>query len=129
MSKVKSKDTSIELLLRKELWKRGFRYRLQYPLPGKPDLVFPKYKIAVFVDGCFWHGCPICNKKMPSSNKEYWKRKIKRNIERDRRTDGELSNMGWRVIRVWEHQIKRDFENAVNEVVSQLNEKKRAFID
>ena len=73
---------------------------------GKPDVVFLKQKVAVFVDGCFWHGCPHCNRPLPETNREYWERKIQRNVNRDRRYNRELTDAGWCVLRIWEHQLK-----------------------
>lgn len=117
MSRVKSKNTSIEVKFRKELWKRGYRYRLHPKLPGHPDIILPKFKVAIFIDGCFWHRCPICKKTMPESNKEYWRRKIERNVERDRDNDAKLVGMGWIPIHVWEHQIKADLSLAIEETI------------
>jgi len=73
---------------------------------GKPDAAFPKEMVAVFVDGCFWHGCPHCNRKLPETNQEYWEGKIKRNIERDQCNTQLLTDDGWRVVRIWEHEIR-----------------------
>ncbi len=76
-------------------------------MPGKPDFVFPKYRLAIFVDGCFWHGCPRCYKE-PKVNTEFWREKIRRNILRDRRTLLLLRKKGWHVMRFWEHSLKKD---------------------
>ena len=103
MARVGSKDTKPELLIRKGLHARGFRYRLHVKsLPGKPDLVFSRYKSVIQINGCFWHGhdCPRC--RMPSSNTEYWNRKIARNMERDISNRQSLLDMGWRVMTIWE---------------------------
>lgn len=103
MARVGSKDTKPELLIRQGLHARGFRYRLHVKgLPGKPDLVFPRYKCVVQINGCFWHGhgCPRC--RMPSSNVEYWNRKVARNKERDSSNRQSLLDQGWRVLTVWE---------------------------
>ena len=109
MRKVKGADTSPEIRLRKELWREGARgWRLRSKkLPGKPDLVFSKAGVAVFVDGCFWHGCPTCYRR-PKTNRSYWDEKLKRNMKRDRRIAKELRSLGYRVIRVWEHEITRN---------------------
>ncbi|WP_255251850.1 very short patch repair endonuclease [Nitrosomonas ureae] len=82
MSSVRGTNTKPELLLRKALWRRGLRYRLNSALPGKPDIVLARYKIAIFVDGCFWHSCPV-HGSLPETNMPFWKNKIARNIERD----------------------------------------------
>jgi DNA mismatch endonuclease (patch repair protein) len=104
MRRVRSKDTSCEILLRRELHRRGLRYRLHTKLSGKPDLVFASARVVVFVDGCFWHGCPE-HCRVPSTNREYWERKIARNRERDGAATATLRREGWSVIRIWEHRI------------------------
>lgn len=109
MSRIRSRGTKPEIRLRKLLWLCGLRgYRLRTKLPGKPDLVFSRARLAVFVDGCFWHGCPTCGDgRAPSSNKEYWDAKRARNKERDCRRTSELEGMGWTVIRLWEHEVMK----------------------
>jgi DNA mismatch endonuclease (patch repair protein) len=107
MSRQKTRDTRIELALRRELFGRGLRYRLQGPVvPGtrrKGDLEFRAARVAVFVDGCFWHACPI-HGSVPKSNRAWWKEKLEGNVRRDRDTDERLTASGWTVIRVWEHE-------------------------
>ena len=107
MAAVKGKDTSIELTVRKTLHAMGYRYRLDNGhLPGRPDLTFRSAKIAVFINGCFWHGHSCKRgKRVPKTNHEYWLWKIGRNVERDKRTRKELTSMGWRVCVVWECQV------------------------
>jgi len=104
MARVKGKDTTPELMFRKGLFARGFRYRLHGgKLPGKPDLVFPKFRAVVFVNGCFWHGHEGCPRfRLPSSNVEYWSNKIARNLVNDIRNHSLLEGLGWRVLVVWE---------------------------
>ncbi len=104
MQAIKSKDTKPELLLRKELFGRGYRYNLHYG-PHKIDIAFPSRKIAIFIDGCFWHQCHLHSHK-PKSNKSYWGPKLKRNVERDKKNNQELKLLGWKVIRIWEHELK-----------------------
>jgi DNA mismatch endonuclease (patch repair protein) len=104
MRRVKSGDTSLELSLRSHLWKMGLRYRLKSKLPGKPDILFPGRRIAVFVDSCFWHGCGA-HCRMPSSHRSYWDKKIEGNRNRDLEVNSLLSEMGWKVIRIWEHDL------------------------
>lgn len=104
MRRVRGRDTSCEVRLRCALHQRGLRYSLRKALPGKPDIVFVRAQVAVFVDGCFWHGCPA-HCRMPSSNAGYWDAKIARNIARDKRATKELRSLGWRVVRVWEHDV------------------------
>ena len=104
MAAIKGKDTKPEMIVRKYLFSRGMRFRVQVrKLPGTPDIVLPKYKTAIFVNGCFWHGHEDCKYfRLPKSNVEFWKEKIKRNIERDRESMQALLDLGWKIIRVWE---------------------------
>lgn len=108
MSAIKSKNTSIELVIRKELHKKGFRYRLHNKdMPGKPDLVLSKYKAVIFVHGCFWHGHEGCKiARTPKSNVDFWVQKITRNQERDKLHINTLVASGWRVLTVWECALK-----------------------
>src|SRR5215218_5512238 len=116
MARIKGVDTSAERLLRSVLWNKGLRFRKNFKLPvGRADLVFQKKKIAVFVDGCFWHGCPD-HYVRPRSRSEFWAAKLAENVLRDRRQTLKLEESGWMVIRVWEHQV---FSN-MQEVVSRI---------
>lgn len=118
MSAIRSRDTGPELLLRRELHRRGLRYRLRYPLPGRPDLVFPRSHVAVFVDGDFWHGntwrlrgaASLDDYLTSLSNAEFWRRKITTNISRDEAVNHQLHQTGWRVIRLWESDLRSDLE-------------------
>jgi DNA mismatch endonuclease (patch repair protein) len=107
MSRQRTRDTEPEMLLRRELHRRGLRYRVDASLPGLPrrraDVLFTRARVAVFVDGCFWHGCPV-HKTAPTTNGAWWAAKLARNIERDRETDAHLRSLGWMVLRVWEHE-------------------------
>ena len=108
MSQVKGKNTTPELYLRKHLWTAGFRYRLHSKLPGSPDIVLPKFKVVIFVHGCFWHhheGCP--KSRLPSTRQEFWTSKILANVERDSRNISKLKNSGWRIAIVWECALKQ----------------------
>jgi DNA mismatch endonuclease (patch repair protein) len=105
MSQIRGKNTRPEILLRKSLWHLGLRYRLSSKLPGKPDLVFPRFRAVLFVDGCFWHGCPT-HLSWPKKNARFWEKKILGNKDRDSAVNRELKRGGWMVIRVWEHQIR-----------------------
>lgn len=116
MSKIRSKHTKVEVSLRKKVWNSRMRYRLHCKkLPGKPDFVFPSKKIAVFVDGCFWHGCPKCYRK-PKNNKKYWEWKLKYNKDRDKKHNKELRKMGWRALHFWEHEIKKSPDKCVEKI-------------
>jgi len=109
MSKVRSKDTKPEKVVRSLLHKSGFRFRLHRDdLPGRPDIVLPKHQKVIFVHGCFWHGHEGCKRSSrPESNVEYWDKKLDRNIERDRRNRRDLRRLGWKVLVVWECETKR----------------------
>lgn len=118
MRRMPEKNTGPEIAVRKALFKEGFRYRLHYPVPGERrrtiDIAFPKVKIAIFIDGCFWHGCSK-HRKIPKSNYEWWKTKIEGNRVRDKDTDRKLRSDGWTVLRYWEHV-------PVNVVISKIEE-------
>jgi DNA mismatch endonuclease (patch repair protein) len=113
MSAIRSENTKPELTLRKALWNRGFRYRVHYG-KEKIDIAFPKKKLAIFVDGCFWHGCPL-HSHLPKSHTDYWYPKLKKNIDRDKAKNRRLENQGWRVLRFWEHEL-RDMERVIVEI-------------
>lgn len=115
MARIKSQDTRPELQLRRALWAAGLRYRLASSLPGRPDIVVHRASLAVFVDGCFWHACPD-HYRTPATNPAYWKNKRVRNEARDRRVDQELHERGWRVLRVWEHEVKRELASVVDRI-------------
>lgn len=108
MSHIKSRDTKPELLVRKYLFSKGLRFRVNVSkLPGKPDIVLPKYRTVIFINGCFWHGHEGCRyATMPKSNTDFWQTKIDRNRARDIEVEQQLTAKGWRVIRVWECDIK-----------------------
>ena len=108
MAAIRSKDTKPEMVVRKFLWSRGFRYRVNNPrLPGHPDIVLRKYHTCIFVNGCFWHGHEGCKYyRVPKTNTEFWERKILRNRERDREEQKQLARMGWHCITVWECELK-----------------------
>lgn len=107
MRSVHGKNTSLEMYVRKEFFEAGFRYRLhKTDLPGKPDIIFPKYKTVIFVNGCFWHQHPGCKRAtVPSTNRDYWEKKLRRNVERDAQEIALLKKAGWRVFIIWECRI------------------------
>ena len=122
MARIKSKNTTFEMLLRRELWRRGLRYRANdKTVFGKPDVVFKGRKIAVFVDSEFWHGKDYPNgRNIPKENNEYWVKKIERNIERDKEVNQNLKENGWTIIRIWSKDLKRElpqFADLIEKVV------------
>ena len=124
MSAVRNRDTRPELVLRSALWRRGLRYRLRVKLLGKPDIVFPSRKVAVFVDGDYWHGNAWRVRRLSSfeaqfdgmNNAEFWRSKITTNMERDSKVNEALSSSGWTVIRVFESQLVNDIEGVVGQI-------------
>lgn len=120
MSKIRGRDTKLELVVRKELHRLGYRFRVNAAwLAGRPDIVFTKIKLAVFIDGDFWHGWKFSR----SSHKlaPYWQEKIAGNMRRDRRTRARLRREGWTVVRIWEHSIKKDFQRCVEHLVAVID--------
>ncbi len=128
MSRISGKETKPEILVRKFLFAQGFRYRKNDKrLPGKPDIVLPKYKTLIFVHGCFWHGHRNCKKSaLPQINHEFWKDKIQKNIERDKSKQKELKKLGWKIITIWQCQIKsresveKTLKQTVKKIISNL---------
>ena len=118
MSRIRSKDTSIELMLRKALWRMGIRYRKNYnKLPGSPDIAITKYQIAIFCDGEFFHGYKWSERKPRlDNNRDFWINKIENNIERDKNVDNKLQAMGWVVLRYWGAEIKKNLPSCVTDV-------------
>lgn len=128
MSHVKSKNTKPEVLVRRFLFAHGFRFRLyRKDLPGKPDIVLPKYKTAIFINGCFWHGHENCKyAKLPETNHEFWLTKINGNIQRDITTSSKLAEMGWRVFTIWQCELKpKTIENTLNNLITELQNEQR----
>jgi len=122
MSHIRSKDTKAEIKLRKALWHRGIRYRKNYTaLPGKPDIVLTKYKIAIFCDGDFWHGKGLIHPgEQVGTNREFWMKKLGRNIERDKEVNDHLLAKGWLVLRFWESDIEKDLDGCVEKLLAYL---------
>lgn len=122
MSRIRGKDTTPEIKLRKALWSQGLRYRLHRDTPvGRPDLVFVGPEVAVFIDGCFWHGCPK-DYVFPRSRRDFWTDKLTDNLERDRRQTLGLEDRGWTVLRIWEHEIDEKLEDTVDLVEGVVRE-------
>lgn len=120
----RSKDTKPEITARKILREKGYPgYRLNWKkAPGRPDIAYPGKKIAIFINGCFWHRCPICDMPLPKTHLEYWEPKFERNVARDKENYAELERMGWRTIVIWECQIKDDPEQALSAALDLLEE-------
>ena len=133
MSRVKSKDSQIELVLRKSLWGQGFRYRKNWKeLPGKPDIVITKHKIAIFCDSEFFHGKDwelLKEQLNRGSNPDFWIAKISRNMERDREVDRQLRALGWTPVRFWGKEIKKNTDECVRTIKELINEKELEAFD
>jgi DNA mismatch endonuclease, patch repair protein len=116
MKAVKSKGTKLEERVNKELWKRGIRYRKNNKnLLGKPDISIQKYKIVIFIDSCYWHGCEQ-HGAIPATNREFWVNKLNRNKERDKEVTVYYQKKGWNLLRIWEHDLKQDFEGTIDSI-------------
>lgn len=123
MSRIRGKDTKPELLIRKGLFSRGYRYRLhRADLPGKPDLVLPLYNAVIFVNGCFWHGHNCHLFKLPKTNTEFWATKIKANCRRDEKNRLKLIAAGWRVIEVWECSLRGKHRMELEQVIGAISD-------
>lgn len=130
MSGIKGKDTRPEMLVRKALHRKGFRFRLhRRDLPGKPDIVLQKYKTVVFVNGCFWHGHGCHLFKWPKSNQDFWVQKINDTVARDRSCRDSLEKAGWNVITVWECSLRNLPSNVINDALDSLSVEIRKNID
>jgi len=123
MSQIKGKNTSPEIIIRKLLYSKGIRgYRIHYPLIGKPDIVFIKRRLVVFIDGCYWHKCPECF-TIPQTRTEFWLEKINKNVARDNKINHQLVNEGWKVLRFWEHDVRKNPEEIVDTIISGIKER------
>ena len=117
MSHIRSRDTKIEIRMRMALWHAGIRYRKNYEgLYGKPDIAITKHKIAVFCDSGFWHGRDYETRRKPQTNSDYWRKKIERNMARDREVEQQLKALGWTVLRFWDEEIEKDLDGCVRAV-------------
>ena len=123
MSRIKGKDTGLEIRVRSELHRRGLRFRKHVKeLPGKPDVVFVAAKVAVFIDGDFWHGYRFASWEHKVS--DFWKKKISKNRERDNKNHRKLRNTGWKVVRLWQHDIEKNFEVSINRIISAVRKER-----
>jgi len=130
MKKIRSSGTKPEVTLGKALWKKGYRYRKHYKkLPGKPDFVFVRYKIAIFIDGEFWHGFNWEEKKSKiKANRDYWIPKIEKNIKRDQQNNKLIKKMSWKVLRFWEKQITTDLDRCIKKIERTLQSGKKSKV-
>lgn len=124
MGAIKQKNTKPELVVRRALFAAGIRgYRLHWvKVPGKPDLVFVSRKVAIFINGCFWHRCPYCKLYIPKSNSAYWMNKFEKNVARDERKLQELKKIGWKPIVVWECEIRNDLKKMITGIMGVLKD-------
>jgi DNA mismatch endonuclease (patch repair protein) len=128
MSRIKNKNTKPEILVRKFLFSKGFRFRLnKKDMPGKPDIVLPKYKTAIFINGCYWHGHENCKfSKLPETNREFWMNKINGNIKHDNIVREQLSTLGWNVITIWQCELKpKTKDNTLASLIKKLQDNER----
>jgi DNA mismatch endonuclease (patch repair protein) len=121
MSRIKSKNTTPEILVRKYLYSHGFRYRLHYPINGTPDIVFKNKRIAIFINGCFWHGHEKCKEShIPKNNSKFWREKIAQNIKRDDKNEDILESENWKVFTIYECEIEVDLNRALKPITKIL---------
>lgn len=124
MNAIRSKNTKMEVLASKYLWNNGIRFRKNVKdLFGKPDIAIKKYKVVIFLDSCFWHKCPEHFIK-PSTNIKFWEDKITANVARDLKVNEYYKNKGWHVLRIWEHEIKKDFDNTMQKILNFIEKSK-----
>lgn len=117
MRAIRSTNTKLEEKITKELWKKGIRFRKNVKdMFGKPDIAIKKYKVVIFLDSCFWHGCEL-HGNMPKTNPEYWEKKLKRNKERDIEVTDYYQNRGWHILRIWQHEVKENFDYVINKII------------
>ncbi|MGG1921715.1 DNA mismatch endonuclease Vsr [Chryseobacterium sp. NRRL B-14798] len=119
MSKIRGKNTKPEMILRSQLFMKGFRFRIhKKDLPGKPDIVLPKYKTVIFVHGCFWHYHKDCREgRIPATNSKFWEEKLSKNIDRDEKYIKELQQLGWKVIVIWECEIEKNIKDTLEKLI------------
>ncbi len=119
MARVKGKNTSLELNLKKLLSMTGIKYNTNSKLKGKPDIILKSQKVVIFIDGCFWHKCPVCF-RAPQSNRSYWSQKIKKNVDRDKKLNKILKREGWKVIRIWEHEFIKNPNGVLHKIIKNV---------
>lgn len=125
MQAVRSMNSGMENKVSAELWKKGYRFRRNVKsLNGKPDIAIKKYKIVIFLDSCFWHGCNL-HGEIPKTNVEFWTEKISRNKQRDLDVNKYYENLGWNTLRIWEHDIKKNFNSVIEEISEFIDASKK----
>lgn len=123
MSSIKA-VSQLESLVTSQLWKKGYRFRRNVRgMVGTPDIAIKKYKVVIFIDSCFWHFCPL-HGRMPKSNVDFWKKKLERNQERDKEHTEYYLQRGWHIMRIWEHEIRKDFENTIEKIATFIEDAK-----
>ena len=124
MSSIKAKDTTPELFFRSLLVEHQLiGYRLHWKkVPGRPDISFTRKKIAIFINGCYWHRCPTCKLSLPKSNVKFWKNKFEKNVQRDKIKNSQLEYIGWKVFTIWECELKKNYERSKSKIKSILDE-------
>lgn len=123
MRAIRGKDTKMEIRVRRALWQKGYRFRKNdRTLYGSPDISIKKYKLVVFLDSCFWHGCPV-HFKLPKINSDFWEQKIRRNTERDAEVTRHYVEEGWTILRFWEHEVKDNINEVVDNIIYHINQK------
>ncbi|WP_047795759.1 very short patch repair endonuclease [Exiguobacterium sp. JLM-2] len=123
MRAIRGKDTKMEIKVRHALWQKGYRFRKNdRTLYGSPDISIKKYKLVVFLDSCFWHGCPV-HFKLPKINSDFWEQKIRRNTERDAEVTRHYVEEGWTILRFWEHEVKDNINEVVDNIIYHINQK------
>ena len=122
MSKIRGENTKPEMILRSALFRKGYRFRVhKKDLPGKPDIVLPKYHLVIFVHGCFWHYHKKCNEgRIPSSNSKFWEEKLERNVKKDANNIKALKKENWKVFVIWECEIEKQFEKSIKHLVKSI---------
>ena len=132
MSRVRNAGTAPETAVRRELHRRGLRYRVNMPLPEvggiRPDIVFTRVRVAIFIDGCFWHRCPE-HGTSPKTNAGWWRRKLDSNVERDRKTDTAVAEAGWTVVRIWEHEDPINAADRIERIVRSVHRPDGALVN
>lgn len=124
MARIRGRETNPEMELRRALWQLGLRYRTHARLPGRPDIAFLGLRIAIFVDGCFWHSCPI-HGVMPKTNRNFWQRKLRGNRRRDLKNEVALKSLGWDCLRFWEHEIEHSLRKCSTAIARRVAKKRR----